>query len=50
MAKCKINLFLIVTYHSSLVKAAMNAARVCKMRSGVSKTPSMSFFQLSKAE
>jgi hypothetical protein len=36
--------FLIVIYHSSLVKAAMNAARVCKMCNGVSKTPSMSSF------
>jgi hypothetical protein len=36
--------FLIVIYHSSLVKAAMNAARVCKMRNDVSKTPSMSTF------
>jgi hypothetical protein len=36
--------FLIVIYHSSLVKAAVNAARVCKMRNGVSKTPSMSSF------
>ncbi len=36
--------FLIIIYHSSLVKAAMNAARVCKMRNGVSKTPSMSSF------
>ncbi len=36
--------FLIVIYHSSLVKAAMNAAGVCKMRSGVIKTPSMSSF------
>ncbi len=27
--------FLIFIYHSSLVKAAMNAARVCKMRNGV---------------
>jgi hypothetical protein len=34
--------FLIVIYHSSLVKAAMNAARFCKMRNGVSETPSMS--------
>jgi hypothetical protein len=30
--------FLIVIYHSSLVKAAMDAARVRKMRNGVSKT------------
>ncbi len=36
--------FLVVIYHSSLVKAAMNAARVCKMRNDVSKTPSMSSF------
>jgi hypothetical protein len=27
--------FLIVIYSSSLVKAAMNAARVCKLRNGV---------------
>jgi hypothetical protein len=31
--------FLIVFYHSSLVKGAMNAARVCKLRNGVKKTP-----------
>jgi hypothetical protein len=36
--------FLIVIYHSSLVKAAMNAARICKTRNSVSKTPSMSSF------
>jgi hypothetical protein len=36
--------FLIVIYHSALVKSAMNSARVCKMRNGVSKTPSMSSF------
>ncbi len=30
--------FLIVIYHSSLVKGAMNAARVCKLRKGVNKT------------
>jgi len=30
--------FLIVIYHSSLVKTAMNAASVCKLRSGVKKT------------
>jgi hypothetical protein len=27
--------FLIVIYHSSLVKGAMNAASVCKLRNGV---------------
>jgi hypothetical protein len=26
--------FLIVIYHSSLVKDAMNAARICKLRNG----------------
>ncbi len=31
--------YLIVIYHSSLVKAAMNAARVYKLRNGVNKTP-----------
>jgi hypothetical protein len=29
--------FFIVIYHSSLVKTAMNAARVCKLRNGVKK-------------
>ncbi len=36
--------FLIVIYHSSLVKAAMNAARVCKLRNGVNKMPQFSSF------
>jgi hypothetical protein len=40
--------FLIVIYHSSLVKAAMNAGRVFKMRNGVSKTPSVSSFSTVK--
>ena len=31
--------FLIVIYHSSLVKGTMNAAPVCKLRNGVKKTP-----------
>jgi hypothetical protein len=34
--------FLIVIHRFSLLKAAMNALRSCKMRNGVSKTPSMS--------
>ncbi len=43
--------FLIVIYHSSLVKAAMNAARICKLRNGVNKTPQfLLFFQWPKAE
>jgi hypothetical protein len=32
-------LFLIVIYRFRLVKAAMNAAHVCKSRNGVNKTP-----------
>jgi hypothetical protein len=40
--------FLIVIYNSSLVKAAMNAARVCKLRSGVKKTPQFILFSLAK--
>jgi hypothetical protein len=37
-------LFLIVIHRFSVVKAAMNALRICKMRNGVSKTPSVSSF------
>jgi hypothetical protein len=36
--------FLIVIHRFPLVKAAMNALRICKMRNGVSKTPSISSF------
>ena len=36
--------FLIVIYHSTLVKGAMNAARVCKLRNGVKKR--LNFFLL----
>ncbi len=36
--------FLIVIYHSSLVKGAMNAVRVCKSCSGVKKNASISSF------
>jgi hypothetical protein len=39
---------LIIIYHSSLVKAAMNAARVCKLRNGVKKTPQFLLFLLGK--
>ena len=38
--------FLIVIYYSSLVKAAMNAARVCKLRNGVNRTPQFLQFLL----
>ncbi len=44
MAKCGINIFFIVIYHSSLVKGAMNAACVWKLRNGVKKTPQISSF------
>jgi hypothetical protein len=40
--------FLIVIYHSSLVKGAMNAARVCKLRNGVKKTPQIFLFSMAK--
>ena len=40
--------FLIVIYHSSLVKGAMNAARVCKLRNGVKKTPKFLLFSMAK--
>jgi hypothetical protein len=36
--------FLIVIYHSSLVKGAMNDAHVCKLNSGVKKNASISSF------
>jgi hypothetical protein len=40
--------FLIVIYHSSLVKGTMNAARVCKLRNGVKKTPQFPLFSMAK--
>ena len=42
--------FLIVIYHSSLVKGAMNAARVCKLRNGVKKRLNFFFFHWPKPE
>ncbi len=42
--------FLIVIYHSSLVKGAMNAARVCKLCNGVKKTPQFLLFSQAKGE
>ncbi len=42
--------FLIVIYHSSLVKAAMNAASVCKLRNGVKKCFKFFFFHWPKTE
>ena len=42
--------FLIVIYHSTLVKGAMNAARVCKLRNGVKKMPQFLLFSMEKGE
>jgi hypothetical protein len=36
--------FLIVIYHSSLVKGDMNAERVCKLHNGVKNASNSSFF------
>jgi hypothetical protein len=38
--------FLIVIYHSSLVKAVVNGLRICKLRSGVKKTPQFLLFSM----
>jgi hypothetical protein len=35
-------------YHFSLVKAAMTAARVCKLHNGVNKTPQFLLFSITK--
>jgi hypothetical protein len=40
--------FLLVIYHSSLVTAAMNAARACKLRNGVKKTSQFLLFSLAR--
>ncbi len=40
---------LIFIYHSSLVKAAMNAARICKFYNDVDKTPQFLLFSMFKA-
>ncbi len=40
--------FFIVIHHSTMVKGAMNAARVCKLRTGVKKTPVFLFFSQAK--
>jgi hypothetical protein len=40
--------FWIVIYHSSLVKGALNAARICKLRNGVKKTPQFLLFSMAK--
>jgi hypothetical protein len=48
IAKCGMNLFLIVIYHSSLVKDALNAAHVYKLRNGVKKTSQFLLFSMAK--
>jgi hypothetical protein len=40
--------FFIVIYQSSLVKAAVNGLRICKLRSGVKKTPQFLLFSMVK--
>jgi hypothetical protein len=40
--------FLIVIYCSSLVKAAMNVAQVCKLCNAISKTPQFLLFSMAK--
>jgi hypothetical protein len=40
--------FFIVIYHSSLVKGVINAARVCKLRNCVKKTPQFLLFSIAK--
>jgi hypothetical protein len=42
--------FLIVIYHSSLVKGTMNTARVCKLRNGVKKRLNFFIFQWPKVD
>jgi hypothetical protein len=42
--------FLIVIYHSSLEKAAVNAVRICKLRNVVKKRLNFFFFHRPKAE
>jgi len=40
--------FSIVIYNSSLPKGAMNAARLCKLRNGVRRTPQFLLFSMAK--
>jgi len=42
--------FLIVIHHFSLVKGAMNAARVCKLRNGVKKRLNFFYFHWPKED
>jgi hypothetical protein len=49
MVKCGINIFFVI-YHSSLVKGAVNAARVCKCAMVLKKRLSFFYFQWSKVD
>jgi hypothetical protein len=40
--------FLIVIYHSLVVKAPMNAARICKLCNGFNKKPQYLLFSMAK--
>ncbi len=42
--------FFIVIYHSSLVKAAVNGLRICKLRSGVKKRLNFFLFKYLKVD
>jgi hypothetical protein len=42
--------FLIVIYHSSLVKGAINVAHLCKLRNDVKKTPQFLLFSMASAQ
>jgi hypothetical protein len=44
----RIEPFLIAIYHSTLVKGAMNATRVCKLSTSVKKTPQFLLFSQAK--
>jgi hypothetical protein len=59
MAKCGMNFFcchlflicfIIVIYNSSLVKGAMKAPRLCKVRNDVKKTPKILLFLMATGE
>ncbi len=47
-SQTRIKPFLIVIYHSSLVKAATNATCVCKLFNGVNKMPQFLLFSMAK--
>jgi hypothetical protein len=50
MANCEINFFFNIIYRFSLVKAKVNAPRICKLCNGDKKRLNFFIFQLEKAE